>query len=46
MSFTTEVKNEICSFSFDNLDKMTELCGFVRNNYSKNGDKHDNKNSY
>ena len=39
MSFTTEVKNEICSFSFDNLDKMTELCGFVRNNYSKNGDK-------
>ena len=39
MSFTTEVKNEICSFSFDNLDKMTELCGFVRNNYSKNDDK-------
>ena len=32
MSFTTEVKNEIASATFDSFEKSALLCGFIRNN--------------
>ena len=32
MSFTTTVKNEICSLEFSNTEKIAELSGFIRSN--------------
>ncbi len=33
MSFTTNVKNEICMLNFPNIENIAELSGFVRSNY-------------
>ena len=33
MSFTTNVKNEICVLNFSNTENIAELSGFVRSNY-------------
>ena len=32
MSFTTEIKNEICSNTYSKLENMCMLSGFLRNN--------------
>ena len=39
MSFTTEVKNEICSLEFSKLEAAAFLSGFVRNNLLFSSDK-------
>ncbi len=33
MSFTTNVKNEVCVLDFSNIENIAELSGFVRSNY-------------
>ena len=35
MSFSTEVKNEICTLNFSKTENITELSAFVRNNNNK-----------
>ena len=33
MSFTTEIKNEICSNEYSRLESIAMLSGFLRNNF-------------
>ncbi len=33
MSFATDVKNEICTMTFTNIESIVLLSGFIRNNY-------------
>ncbi|MGM9878433.1 MAG: DNA-binding protein WhiA [Bacilli bacterium] len=39
MSFTTEIKNEICSNDYSRLENIAMLSGFLRNNYEFDGER-------
>ena len=42
MSFTTEIKNEICSNEYSRLESIAMLSGFLRNNFEVLEEKIDN----